>query len=286
MNPRRSRSRLSIYALILTGLILYTCRLPPPAPRQVSVATPFDAPPTLTVWPPTWTPTALSAPTLTPPPNATFTIPPTRTRRPPHTPTSTYTVTPIPIPTLAAPLLAVVADGPLNLRAGPSKTEAILLQLPTGTGLTLYGFTGDWALVETTLGERGFVLDQYLLEVAELLAGPCREGRVLANVHDPERLRVINPCLTVRGVVTEISVNPDDGDVTFRLSVDEPYGFLLNEENWRQVRGYLQVEIIPADQALVGPPIIGDHVRLTGAYVLDKQNGWTEIHPVWEVITD
>jgi len=28
---------------------------------------------------------------------------------------------------------------------------------------------------------------------------------------------------------------------------------------------------------------VGEHVRVTGTYVLDSHNGWTEIHPVTRI---
>jgi len=43
------------------------------------------------------------------------------------------------------------------------------------------------------------------------------------------------------------------------------------------------VEIVPADQAAVHIPTVGAHVRVTGAYVTDREHGWHELHPVWQI---
>jgi len=33
-------------------------------------------------------------------------------------------------------------------------------------------------------------------------------------------------------------------------------------------------------QQVYTPDMVGNHVRVTGAYVTDMEHGWTEIHPV------
>jgi SH3-like domain-containing protein len=52
----------------------------------------------------------------------------------------------------------------LNLRAGPSKEETVLGQLPQGMPVFAERSEGDWALVRTPEGEVGWVF-------AALLAG-------------------------------------------------------------------------------------------------------------------
>ncbi len=32
-------------------------------------------------------------------------------------------------------------------------------------------------------------------------------------------------------------------------------------------------------------PKVGDHVKVTGSYVVDSHNGWAEIHPISKVET-
>ena len=31
-------------------------------------------------------------------------------------------------------------------------------------------------------------------------------------------------------------------------------------------------------------PKVGDHVKVTGSYVIDSHNGWAEIHPITEIV--
>lgn len=188
-----------------------------------------------------------------------------------------------PAPESSFPLNAVVADGPLNFRDGPGKNYRALFRLPTGQYLTILSDDGVWASVRLPSGMEGWVMIQYLARLdAPPTSGTCRSGDVLKNVHEPERLTVFDRCVTATGTVTEITRNPD-GDLTFRLALDPADVYLLNDGNRNLLRGYLQIEIIPADQPLVAEPVPGAHVTVTGAYVLDTEYGWMEIHPVWFV---
>jgi len=133
----------------------------------------------------------------------------------------------------------------------------------------------------------------------------CRSGDPLSNVYHPYRLTVISACKTVTGVVTIIR-REDDGDVHFDLKLDAPYSSLINGRNDSGQHGYLVAEIVPADGpgctvgkpprtsigtydygictgTSVTTPRLGAHVSITGPYVLDRQHGWMEIHPVWRV---
>ena len=73
------------------------------------------------------------------------------------------------------------------------------------------------------------------------------------------------------------TIHPTDGDVHMTLAVDEPYRDLLNGAN----EGLLVVELMPRDGGHLPAPEAGAHVVLTGAWVLDTDHGWNEIHPVW-----
>ena len=159
----------------------------------------------------------------------------------------------------------------------------MILRLPTGQSLTLLSESGAWASVQLPSGTQGWVMIRYLTKVdAPTAAASCRTGDVLTNVHEPERLTLFNRCVTTSGTVAEITLNPD-GDLTFRLALDPAYAYLLNDGNRNILRGYLQVEIVPADQPLVAGPALGAHVTVTGATVLDTEYGWMEIHPAWFV---
>jgi len=188
-----------------------------------------------------------------------------------------------PVPASSSTPNAIVSDGPLNFREGPGKNYRVILRLPTGQSLTILSESGEWANVQLPSGMQGWVMIRYITQVdAATAAASCRAGDVLANVHHPQRLTVFNPCVTATGTVTEITRNPD-GDLTFRLALDPAFTYLLNDGNRNVLRGYLQIEIVPADQPLVAEPALGAHVTVTGAYVLDTEYGWMEIHPAWFV---
>jgi len=109
----------------------------------------------------------------------------------------------------------------------------------------------------------------------------CR-SRPLAGVYYPWRLRVIAPCVTVSGTVEYVKVEPDhDWHVNLRLDPSEPR--LTNWANRAYKGGDLVLEVVPMDQGRIHAPSIGDHITVTGAYVLDRIHGWREIHPVWKL---
>lgn len=113
----------------------------------------------------------------------------------------------------------------------------------------------------------------------------CREGNVLEDVYDPERLNVLSSCEEVIGIV-EDSETAHDGDYKMYLEVENGYKNLLNEENDAKTDGLLVIEIIPEDQdsSMVEIPKDGDRVRVVGAWVTDEgAGGWNEIHPAWIV---
>ena len=126
----------------------------------------------------------------------------------------------------------------------------------------------------------------------------CRPGNPLANVRDPSRLRVVSRCATVSGVVRGGARQHDD-DMDVFLAPDRGSARMLNDRNRRFTRNALLLEIVPADQPGCQPgrpvrfgtctganlraPRPGSHVTVTGPYVLDRDHGWMEIHPVWTI---
>ena len=127
----------------------------------------------------------------------------------------------------------------------------------------------------------------------------------LANVYHPTRLRVIDACRTVSGVVTVVR-HEKDGDYHIDIALDPPFASLVNAKNISGQAGALVVEIIPADEpgcttgqppkpatgtydygvctgANVVAPKGGDHIQVTGPYVLDTAHGWMEIHPACNI---
>lgn len=105
----------------------------------------------------------------------------------------------------------------------------------------------------------------------------------MAGVWEPSRLKVLNPCMTVSGIVQELEYEPSDGDYHFNLLPDSKYRNLLFPVNNTQANGDLVVEIIPMDDGKFPIPKNGEHVTITGAYVLDTGHMWAEIHPVWRI---
>jgi hypothetical protein len=118
-----------------------------------------------------------------------------------------------------------------------------------------------------------------------------------AHVYHPDRLQVLNPCLTASGTIA-FERKEADGDYHIGLALDAQYAGLVNACNSTCMNGAERGDLVlepvcelPVTQAdavnacagyhnpLVVPPV-GGHVSVTGAYVLDLDHGWTEIHPV------
>ncbi len=135
----------------------------------------------------------------------------------------------------------------------------------------------------------------------------CRSGNPLANVYHPWRLQVVSACTTVSGEVASVR-HEDDGDYHINLALDSPYAGMTNDANREYEHGDLVVEIVPADEPgctrgespmpphgdynfgiCTGdnetPPSVGEHVWVTGPYVIDHWHNWTEIHPAWSITT-
>ncbi len=120
----------------------------------------------------------------------------------------------------------------------------------------------------------------------------------LANVYNPTRLQVINPCIQASGNIDTIKAEAD-GDYHINVHLDPPFQNLLNEKNRTDEHGDLVVEVVctnPISQQdavsactnaknTVTVPPLGSHVYIVGAYVLDKHHGWMEIHPAWYIGT-
>ena len=114
------------------------------------------------------------------------------------------------------------------------------------------------------------------------------------HVYEPERLRVIEACTAVEGRVVSL-YSAVDGDM--HIGIDPEHKSVLNLVNVMHAGSELVVEVVcdhaPPDKGAVPfcagftssvtAPRIGDRVRVTGAYVTDRENGWNEIHPVTRV---
>ena len=117
-------------------------------------------------------------------------------------------------------------------------------------------------------------------------------------VYNPKRLQVINKCVTVTGTIEES--RPDsDGDQHMLLKLDNGQNNLLTKKNMKKKSGFLVLEAICTNKIKdhkvgnscngyinkIQIPRVGDHVKVTGSYVIDSHNGWGEIHPVSKIET-
>lgn len=109
---------------------------------------------------------------------------------------------------------------------------------------------------------------------------------VLNGVYHPQRLTVLSPCKKAAGTVMHVKLEAGsggDGDLHIQLKLDPAYASLKNTKNDVAQGGNLVVEYMPRDGGHLPKPAVGDHFVLKGAWVLDTQHGWQEIHPVWSV---
>jgi hypothetical protein len=116
------------------------------------------------------------------------------------------------------------------------------------------------------------------------------------HVYNPDRLEVVDSCLTVTGVIEETKAE-GDGDQHMLLRPDSKFVKYINQVNIKKKNGCLVIEAICVNEIQkkkVGTscegcvnnvilPVVGDHVKVTGAYVNDSHNGWMEIHPITKI---
>jgi hypothetical protein len=126
---------------------------------------------------------------------------------------------------------------------------------------------------------------------APLAAPTC--GDPHAHVYNPGRLHLLAACVTVNGTVDIIRAEKD-GDVHILLRLDAGQDKYINAKNVSTengdlvlepvcVRAVTQLDAVSACAGYVNPlpiPAVGSHVAVTGAWVLDVDHGWMEIHPV------
>jgi hypothetical protein len=111
---------------------------------------------------------------------------------------------------------------------------------------------------------------------------PCPPpSNVLLGIYHPDRLEVLAPCRHASGIVADIR-DEEDGDFHVLVRLDAAYSHLVNRENKQQQHGWLVVELMPRDHGHLPAPYIGQHIGLLGAWVVDHDHGWNEMHPVWQ----
>jgi len=127
----------------------------------------------------------------------------------------------------------------------------------------------------------------------KLPAAECDAG-LWKHVYQPERLRVLEACTTVEGRVVSVH-RAADGDL--HIGLDPEYKTTLNLINVMHAQRRLVVEAVcdhpttkPAPAAAcagftspIAAPAVGDRIRVTGAYVTDRDDGWNEVHPVTRI---
>ncbi len=129
------------------------------------------------------------------------------------------------------------------------------------------------------------------------LASTCHDsGSIWSHVYNPSRLDVLSECITVSGKVENVR-SEADGDYHVRLRLDPAYANLTNDANYIYQNGDLVVEIVCATTVTqsdamaacenysnsIPTPTVGEHVTVSGRYVLDTNHGWTEIHPAYSL---
>lgn len=116
------------------------------------------------------------------------------------------------------------------------------------------------------------------------------------HVYHPSRLKIIDNCKSVSGVIDDIRKEAD-GDDHILLKLYSQYAQLINSKNTQYEHGDLVLEPVCEQTATqadaisycqnyrsnVQIPPIGTHVTVVGSYVLDTDHGWNEIHPVTSI---
>lgn len=112
-------------------------------------------------------------------------------------------------------------------------------------------------------------------------------------VYKPERLQVLQPCISVTGTVEEIRKEADgDYHVLFRL--DQQFDSLLAEKNLSRQGGNLVLELVCQGRVRQADAVgscgqyrgpyfeleVGQRYLVSGSYVHDSDHGWNELHPV------
>lgn len=111
----------------------------------------------------------------------------------------------------------------------------------------------------------------------------CRTGDPLAGVYDPERLKVMAPCMTVNGTLGQ-SIRGDDDELEVDFVPDSAYANLIDADS--EYNGVPLKKLVVRDDLDDQPmalPSPGSHVAVTGPFVRDAPHAWNEIHPAWSI---
>lgn len=111
------------------------------------------------------------------------------------------------------------------------------------------------------------------------------KSRWTRGVYRPSRLVLQQGIVCQRAVGTVRSVRKeDDGDLHIGVELSSGYKTLINTANVNHQHGWLVVEFMARDARHLPKPSVADKVTIVGAWVLDTQHGWMELHPVWRMI--
>lgn len=208
---------------------------------------------------------------------------------------------------LIASLLVLVLAGVLALRghphshtssrslaetAGPAAVLVVLVALLLVSGPAIgYSIRAlGYSLYPDSVGAQQWI--------APSAVPPCRFGNLAgagteaSGVWGPARLRVLSTCVTVTGVIEALEPTSGpavDGDYSLDLVLDPGYDWTLSLGSYVLNGGLLHVEVVPSDQPSVFANLTltpGEHVQVTGVWVLDTDHGWwSEIHPAWSIVS-
>ena len=105
-----------------------------------------------------------------------------------------------------------------------------------------------------------------------------RRTNVLLGVYHPSRLKILQKCLVISGVVKKVR-REKDKDYHIDVLPDPQFQkYLVAHQK------YLVAEIIPLDQPAILPQIGAKGVFM-GAWVYDTIHGWNQVHPCWKIVT-
>lgn len=150
----------------------------------------------------------------------------------------------------------------------------------------------------------------FLLTLFFALPPPTCDASLWHHVYRPERLKVLDQCVTVTGTIADATADrkvhdkngvrhESDGDTHGWLTVDPQWRHLLLQGNLSEEGGNLVYEVVciyPVTQAdaksacrsyhsTVKLYPVGTRVAITGTYVQDSKHAkWGEQHPVTSIV--
>ena len=170
-------------------------------------------------------------------------------------------------------------------------TKKILWFLIVSVILNLIVFLSQ---AQTTINDQGAPKNSYYKNTSNNLSNSF--DSIWPHVYHPGRFSFLNRFVQITGTVKMIRVEKD-GDFHIQILLDSAYTFMLNHKNILRQNGCLVVEIICANDVIqkdaacacfgytnnVTIPSLGNHIRVSGPWVLDEDHGWNEIHPVLQI---